>query len=63
MTYIDNEDTGPYASPDAVVICRLCGKDLPAGGTRRIGICVECVANERFNHVEIPGPRYGRRTN
>ena len=43
-------------------ICRACGKDIPPGGPRRIGICVWCVAEDKFTVKRIPVPRYGRRS-
>ena len=43
-------------------ICRMCGQDLPPGGTRRIGICVWCVLKQKEgeNLTRIPEPKYGR---
>ena len=49
------DDKEPYTFK----LCRMCGKDLPPGGTRRIGICVWCVAAERsVVRQDIPRIRY-----
>jgi len=45
-----------------VHICRMCGDDLPPGGTRVIGICSYCIVDPTYEPVTIPGPGYGRRT-
>jgi hypothetical protein len=41
-------------------LCKICGSDLPPGGTRRVGVCVWCVANAKQNKVTIPRQSYGR---
>ncbi len=52
------------ANSGAVRLCTICGDDLPPGGTRRIGICVWCVADEENKLItKIPGPNYGRDRN
>ena len=50
----------PEASIEPVKICSGCGKDLSPGGTRRIGICVWCVAAEKTTSVKVPRVSYGR---
>ena len=40
--------------------CRACGEEIPAGGTRRVGICVWCVAkSEHSVGTTIPRQSYG----
>ena len=39
--------------------CRCCGRDLPPGGTRRIGVCVDCIATRSYAPRRVRSPRYG----
>lgn len=44
----------------APALCKMCGRDLPPGGTRRIGVCVWCVAESSKVKPSIPRVTYGR---
>jgi len=41
-------------------LCRVCGQDLPPGGTRAVGVCVWCVAEAEQATKRVPGVGYGR---
>jgi hypothetical protein len=38
--------------------CRICGDPMKPGGTRRIGVCVECVAEVNYSRRKIKTPGY-----
>ncbi len=51
------------ASEDHIKLCSMCGRDLLPGGTRRIGICVWCVADSaRGKGQRVPTMKYQRGT-
>jgi len=40
-------------------LCRGCGRVLPPGGTRLLGICVHCVATpSTIQAIALPTPGY-----
>lgn len=41
--------------------CRVCGMMLGKGAESAIGVHIWCVANSRFNRINIPRPTYGSR--
>lgn len=56
MTKILEEQ--PKVDDKPLKLCRLCGNDL-SGSARRIGVCVWCVASNKYQKVTIPKPKYG----
>lgn len=54
-------NTGHENKVEYIRTCRMCGREMAPGGTRRIGVCVWCVAEEdqSINRV-IPRQSYGR---
>lgn len=41
--------------------CHVCALPLSRGAETAIGVHIWCVANARFNRVNIPRPTYGTR--
>jgi len=47
---------------DYIRTCRMCGRELPAGGTRRLGVCVWCVAERESEPRIVKRQSYDRQS-